>query len=133
MEKREFMSLKSNMASALIVMMTVGLSPLPVLASTGVGLAGKDVFVINSGAGGMTASKRAQIAQHNLDDALVASNDKSPSAVSIVMVKGTPVVTLGGYSVVTVDGGTAKLAHTTPAVLAKRWAEGIRTALANQS
>ncbi len=106
---------------------------LPALAlDNEIKIAGQGLFTV-SGAGGMTADKRAEAIQQNLDNALVAAKDRTPASVKITYVKGTPVVTLGGYQVVTVDSASAKAAGTTPTLLATRWADSIRGALRDQS
>ncbi|HEY9871296.1 MAG TPA: hypothetical protein V6D08_19205, partial [Candidatus Obscuribacterales bacterium] len=79
------------------------------------------------------AEQRAQIIQRNLDNALVASTDKSPAAVGLTYVKGAPVITLGGYYIATVDANSARVARTTPALLAEKWANNLRRALADES
>ncbi len=124
---------KTGLSLGLACLFLLNALPLPAFALSQVRLAGKEVFAIQTSAGGISAAQRTQTAQKNLDDALVASNDKSPAAVNVVTVKGTPVVTLGGYSVVTVDAASAKMAGTTTAILAKRWAEAIKAALRDQS
>lgn len=108
----------------------LALSPQAVLAADGtVRLAGQTVIVNKSATGGMTAEQRAEAIQRNLDNALVAAKDRSPASVSIVYVKGLPVITLGGYQVATVDTDNAKLAGTTPAVLAQRWSDSLKKVL----
>src|SRR5271168_4637876 len=102
---------------------------LPAIAADGdVRIAGQPVFTMQSGAGAAVA-QRAETAQNNLDNALVASQDRSPTAVGITYVKGMPVVTLGGYQVVTVDQTDATAANTSPAAVAQQWSDGIRQAL----
>lgn len=118
---------KSFIAGALVLSQTVWLTPLPVLADNSVRLAGQQIFAVNGG------TTPAQTVQNNLDNALVAATDKTPAAVNITYVNGVPVVTLGGYQVVTVDAATAKAAGTTPAVLAKQWADSIRSSLTDQT
>src|SRR5437763_17115885 len=114
------------LAVALLLSQTVALAPSVVLADDGgVKLAGRTVFVNHAAAGGMSADARAEAIQRNLDNALVAASDRSAASVKIVYVKGTPVITLGGYQVVTVDAGNAKTAGTTPAILAQRWANNL--------
>lgn len=108
------------------------LAPQMVQAEDGaVRLAGQSIFVNKAASGGLTVGQRADAIQKNLDNALVATKDRSPASVNIVYVKGVPVVTLGGYQVVTVDADNAKLANVTPAVLAQRWADSLKAALAN--
>jgi hypothetical protein len=106
--------------------------PAVMAAAASVRVAGSPVFTINAGSGSMTALTRADIMQKNLDNALVASKDHSPSAVGIVYVKGQPVLTMGGFYVGTVDAASAKAAGTTPAILAQKWAAGLKSALARR-
>ncbi|MFN8660070.1 MAG: hypothetical protein U0105_27285 [Candidatus Obscuribacterales bacterium] len=100
-------------------------------ADGAVRLAGQTLFVNSSASGGMTVEQRAETIQKNLDNALVATKDRTPASVNIVYVKGLPVITLGGYQVATVDADNAKAANTTPALLAQKWASAIRNALAD--
>lgn len=129
-------SLKLKRALALIWTLVFMITLLPsasLAAGKAVRVAGQQVFVIKSGATGMTIAQRAQLIQNNLDNALVASNNRSPGAVSVVSVSGTPVITLGGYRVITVDGATARLSATTPSILAQKWAHSLKAALANSA
>ena len=71
--------------------------------------------------------------QKNIDNALVAIPNKEPSQVNVIFVKGQPVITLGGFYVCTVDQVSAKAAKTTPALLAQRWANGLKASLKNQA
>jgi hypothetical protein len=102
-------------------------------ADDSVRLAGQVVFSTKSASGGISADQRAETIQRNLDNALVASQDRGPSSVNIVYVKGVPVITLGGYQVVTVSAQDAKDAGTTPAILAQRWADSLRGSLRDQA
>ena len=107
--------------------------PLPSMAEVmPVLVAGQQVLAVES-AGNMTASARAGTIQRNIDNALVAATDHSPTAVNIVYVKGLPVLTLGGFYVATVDGATAAFAHTTPALLAQRWANALKGSLKDRN
>jgi hypothetical protein len=120
------------LTTALLLSFSLNLN-LPVLAADGdVRIAGQPVFSMQSGAGA-TLGQRAETVQNNLDNALVASQDKSPGAVGITYVKGMPVVTLGGYQVVTVDQSDATAANTSPAAVAQQWSDGVRQALGNKS
>ncbi|MFN8551706.1 MAG: hypothetical protein U0103_09475 [Candidatus Obscuribacterales bacterium] len=119
-------------AGALLLSQTMYLTPLPVLADSSVRLAGQTMFTIPA-TGGTSADHRAETVQNNLDNALVATKDRSPSSINITYVKGLPVITLGGYQVVTVDSATAKAANSTPAVLAGKWAGALRESLADQA
>jgi len=106
----------------------------PVLADDGaIKIAGQPVFSLTSAGDSGTLAKRTETVQNNLDNALVAAQDRTPASVNISYVKGTPVITLGGYQVATVSGSDAAAAKTTPALLANQWADSIRGALVNQS
>jgi len=106
----------------------------PALAADGtINLAGRSLFSLQAEAGGLSPAQRAEITQGNLDNALVATTDRSPSAVNIVYFKGMPIITLGGYHVVTADINSAKAAGTSPAALAARWADSLRQALGDAS
>ncbi|MBX9879106.1 MAG: hypothetical protein K2Y22_11665 [Candidatus Obscuribacterales bacterium] len=115
---------------AIALSQTLAFAPLSVFAADGtVRLAGQVVITNRSAAGGMTADKRTEAIQRNLDNALVAAKNRTPQAVDIVYVKGLPVITLDGYQIATVDDANAKAAGTTPTLLAKTWADGIRHVL----
>lgn len=101
----------------------------PALAAS-VRLGGQQVIALTTPAGGLSATQRADKIQQNLDNALVAANDRN---VKVVYVKGQPVITLGGYYVVTVDAASAKAANTTPAILSERWAKSLRTTISNKA
>lgn len=120
---------RSLIAGALLVSQSLYLTPLPVLADSSVRLAGQTMFTLP----GVGSDKRAETVQNNLDNALVAAKDRTPSSVNITYVKGLPVITLGGYQVVTVDSASAKAAGSTPAVLAGKWAGALRESLADQA
>ena len=79
------------------------------------------------------AAAKAEQIQKNVDNALVATNDRSPSTIKVTYVKGKPVITLGGFLVTAVDTQTAQSAHTTPAVLTQKWVNGLRSALSNKA
>ncbi len=90
-------------------------------ANADVQIAGVPVITGKVSVGGMTPAARAEIIQKNLDNALVATKDRSPASVNITYVKGSPVITLGGYKIVEVDAANAKAYGTSPALLAKKW------------
>ena len=124
--------------TVLILALSLGQSltvPLmPAFAADGaIRISGQTIFENKVAAGGMSVEQRAETIQKNLDNALVAAKDRSASAVSIVYVKGIPVITLGGYQVCTVDADNARVAGTTPAVLAQKWADSLKKALQDQS
>lgn len=127
-------SIRSLIALALSLNVAAGLAPLPVLAADApVRLAGQVVFVNKTGTSGMSAESRSAAIQRNLDNALVAATDRGPASVNVTYVKGMPVVTLGGFHVATVDAENARLAGTTPALLAQRWADSLRGVLRDGS
>lgn len=126
---------KTNvLALAFTLVVAQSLIPgLPVLAASGdVQIAGQVAFTYNSAKADQSLDQVTQDIQNKLNDALVASSDRSPSAVSIVEYNGLPVITLGGYRVTIVDENNAKQAGTTAAALAKSWADGIRQALSDK-
>jgi hypothetical protein len=121
-------------ATNILLVQYLSLLPIAVLADDGtIKIAGQSIFSITSAADAGSLAKRAETVQNNLDNALVASQDHTPASVNITYVKGTPVITLGGYQVVTVGTQDASSAHTTPALLANQWADAIRGALVNQA
>jgi hypothetical protein len=120
---------RTLVASALVLSQSLLLSPRPALADSDVRVAGQTVFSIPSAA----TTLSADTIQNNLDNALVAAKDKSPAGVSIVYAKGMPVVTLGGYQVVTIDAASGTAAGTSPALLANKWADALKASLADQS
>lgn len=124
----------NKIAISMLIAGQTFLAPSMVLASASeVKVAGETVIVSQVSIGGMTAEQRAEIIQTNLDNALIATKDRSPRAVSIVYVKGSPVILLGGYRVMEVDTASAKAVGTTPALLAQKWADAIRNVLADQT
>lgn len=96
----------------------------PACRAESICIGGKPVFDYEPAVGRPSSS-----IQSNLDNALTACTDRSPSAVCIVYVKGLPVITLGGYQVVTVNVESARKSGQTPALLAQRWADSIRQVL----
>lgn len=114
--------------AALVAAQTCAMLPLAALAGP-VRVAGQQAFNVSTGGGGMTADARTAVIQKNLDNALVATPNPSPSSVNVVVVKGQPVVTVGGFYVTTVDAAGAKAMKTTPSLLAQRWAGGLKNTL----
>ncbi len=106
---------------------------LPAMADSSVRIAGSPAFSVPLGAGGQTASQRASAMQKNIDNALVASTDKSPNAVKVTFVNGQPVLTLGGFYVATADAASAKHQGITSTALANKWATGLKASLRNSS
>lgn len=119
-----------------MVLVAAGISTqisLPAFADASVRVAGRPVLTLSAGAAGMTADQRAATMQKNIDNALVASNNRTPSAVAVTYVSGQPIVTLGGFYVATVDAASAKRAGLTTAALASRWSGNLKQALSNQA
>ncbi|RTL43801.1 MAG: TrbI/VirB10 family protein [Candidatus Melainabacteria bacterium] len=104
---------------------------LPAMADTAVRIAGAPAFSVSSGAGGQTATQRTATMQRNLDNALVASTDRSPNSVKVTYVNGQPVLTLGGFYIATPDAASAKKQGLTTAALANKWAAGLKASLKN--
>jgi hypothetical protein len=115
-------------AAAFLLSQTFVLAPSMVLAESAVRVAGQQVIALPA-----ASASRAKIVQEQLDNALVAAKDKTASAVAVAYVNGLPVITLGGYQVVTVTATDAKDAGTTPSLLAKRWANSVKESLSDQS
>ncbi len=131
---RMFSMKKSCVAGALVLSQLLCLAPSAVLAAdNSVRFAGQPIFSNLASTASMSGTARAEQIQQNLDNALVAAKDRTPAAVNITYVRGLPVITMGGYQVMTVDGASAKANGTTPAVLAQRWADNLRNALRDQN
>jgi hypothetical protein len=111
-----------------VMAQSLALVPQAVLAQS-VRVAGQQIFSVNTGTSSLSPNKRAEAIQGNLDNAIMASKDKSTQAVSIIYVNGLPVITLAGYQICTVDGGDAKAANTTPALLAEKWSDALRKSM----
>jgi hypothetical protein len=122
----------STLTATLLLSQTITLIP-AVAADGDVKLAGQVAFTARAGADGGTVGQRAETIQNNLDNALVASQDRSANAVGITSVRGVPVLTLGGYQVVTVSSADAQAANTTAAAVAQQWADSLRQALSNRA
>jgi hypothetical protein len=110
-------------ASALLLLFatTVGDSQTALAVVTGVQVGGAQAF--NPGA------QKTKTIQNNLDNAMAAATNNGPNAVAVVLVRGQPVITYGGFYVCDVDKSAATAAKTTPLVLAHRWADGLKAAL----
>jgi Flp pilus assembly protein TadD len=94
---------------------------------------GQNLFTIQADAGGFSAAERTLIAERNINDALVASCDRSPNAVTIDTINGLPVVRLGGFHIVTIDSNTAELLNAPMNTIAIAWADSLRHMLADQT
>lgn len=89
------------------------------------------LFEIDANAAGLTAEERARIVQKNLDNAIIAAKNRTPSAVRVEMMNRNPVVTLDRYYIVTADGNSAARNRMSQMELANRWADRIRMCLAD--
>jgi hypothetical protein len=118
--------------AALLAANTCAMLPLASFAGP-VRIAGQQAFNVTTAGGGMTIAARTAAIQKNLDNALVATPNPSASSVNIVYVKGQPIVTVGGFYVSSVDVASAKALKTTPALLASKWASGLKSSMANQA
>lgn len=121
-----------NFVKPLLALFLVGNSILPVFAAA-VKVGDKSAFTVDSPVGSMTAIQRAKVMQKNIDNALVASSDKSPNAVSITVVNGQPVLTLGGFYVASADANSAKRLGVTKMAVAQKWQAGLKQALSNSA
>ena len=116
----------------IVIAQSLALIPQAALADP-VRVAGQQIFNVNTGTSSLSASKRVEAIQSNLDNAIMATKDKSSQAVSIMYVNGLPVITLAGYQICTVDGADAKAANTTPALLAQKWSDALRKSMGDQA
>jgi len=123
-----FDAAKKSLIAGVLLAQSLVLAP-AVLADSDVRVAGQTAFSIPAAASGLNSDQ----VQNNLDNALVAAKDRGPQAVNIVYAKGVPVVTVGGYQVVTVDSAAAQAAGMTPAALAGKWADGLKAAMQDQN
>lgn len=121
-------SKKILLATVLTTQLAAG-AILPVMAATSVQIGGAPAFSVPLGAGGLTATQRVSAMQKNIDNALVASTDKSPNAVKVSYVNGQPVLTLGGFYIATADAASAKKQGLTASAMANKWAVGLKNSL----
>jgi hypothetical protein len=130
-------NLKDKFAQTLIAIFlsqSLSFMPLSALAENNyINIAGQPVFAISTAGDTPSIAKRAATIQDNLDNALVAATDRTPASVNITYVKGTPVITVGGYQVITITTADSTAFKTTPALLANQWADKIRGALVDQA
>ncbi len=92
---------------------------------------GEPMFAIKGSCAGLSAERRAWVAQDNLDNALALVSDHSPSAVQVVRVNGGYTVQVGGRYILTADSGSAAMEGKSAQALADSWADAIRDRLAN--
>jgi len=116
-----------------LIAAVAGQLALPAFADASVRLGGAPLFTIPAAAGGLSPDQRAKAMQKNMDNALVAATNRSPSAVSVTYVSGQPVLTLGGFYICTVDAASSKKLGLTPGALATRWQTSLKNAMRNQS
>lgn len=121
---------RTAVVSALAITQFCIFSPLAASAQS-ISIGATPLFEV-AAAGGMSASARAAVVQKNLNNALFAVQNKSAN-VGVVDVKGAPVITLGGYHVITVDDTTARTLGMSKTDLANMWADRLRTAVANRT
>jgi hypothetical protein len=120
-----------------MVALTTAVGTLPAFAGFNQGhwvtFSGEPMFSIKSGSHGLSAEKRAWVAQDNLDNALAVNPDRSPGSVQVVKVNGGYTVQVCGKYVVTADATSASMENMTALELANAWAQAIRDRLANSS
>jgi hypothetical protein len=113
-------------ASALLVLSSlsfgIGAAPSALALAPGVRVGTLTAFSPGS-------QQKAATIQNNLDNAMAATSNNGPGAVSVALVRGQPVITYGGFYVCEVDKTAAVAAKTTPLILAHRWADGLKLAL----
>jgi hypothetical protein len=95
-------------------------------------MGGEPVFTISSPSCGYTSQHRAQLAQDNLDNALATAPGCSPSLVTSERVNGQLAVLLNGHLIATADMASAQAEGLSVDQLATRWADGIRSFLADK-
>lgn len=96
-------------------------------------MGGQPVFSIPASADGFSPDHRAWLSQDALDNALVLASNRTPSAVSVTLENGACVVLLDGRRVATADAESAKLEGLGVHELANKWAEAIRSFLADSN
>lgn len=120
-----------------LVALTIGVGTLPANAGFNQGnwvtFSGEPMFQIKSGAAGLTAEKRAWVAQDNLDNALAVNPDKTPGSVQVCKVNGGYTIQVGGKYVLTADAESARMENMSALELANAWAGAIKDRLANQN
>jgi len=119
--------------AATVLIVVAELSSVTGAFAAAVKIGERDAFEVDYGAGNLTAAQRAQVMQKNVDNALVASADRSPNSVSITIVNSQPVLTLGGFYVGTADNNTAQKLGLTRLSLAEKWKVGLKKALNDNS
>lgn len=96
-------------------------------------MGGNPVFAIAGSADGFSPDHRAWVTQDRLDNALVLSFDKTPSAVNVEKRNGAWTVTLGGRTVASADYNSANLEGKNAHDLANEWAQGIKNFLSDST
>ncbi|MBP6965091.1 MAG: hypothetical protein KBC96_11860 [Armatimonadetes bacterium] len=96
-------------------------------AQVGEVLMGDKVLLrIRTAAGGLSAAQRGQVVAERLNE--LTGEATKPESITTGKVNGQDVVLVDGQMLVTADPAHARINGTTPAVLAQRWAENLRTA-----
>jgi predicted component of type VI protein secretion system len=119
-----------------LVALTIGIGTLPANAGFNQGnwvtFSGEPMFQVKSGAAGLSAERRAWVAQDNLDNALAVNPSKSPSTVQVCKVNGGYTVQVGGKYILTADADSARMENMSALELANAWAGAIKDRLANR-
>lgn len=126
--------MKNKMYAGIMAAVTIGLlSGNSVNASFNQGNSvtfnGQPVMSILASGGGFSPERRAWQAQDALDNALFLSNDPGPQSVSVDLKNGAYVVNFDGHYIATADSGSAMAAGMSPAALANKWADSLKSAL----
>jgi hypothetical protein len=96
-------------------------------------ISGKPVFYIDGACGGYSATKRAQLAQDALDNAIANSSNLTPSAVGLQTLNGSPILTFNGQKILTVDSQSARVDNKSLSQLAHDWECALQASLRNQA
>ena len=96
-------------------------------------MGGEPVFWIKAPADGFSPEHRAQLAQDNLDNALATAPYCDPSLVKVERINGTVGLTFNGHLVATPDSVSANAENLTAEQLAQKWADGIKSFLADHN
>jgi len=103
------------------------------VSPTAVHVCGEDVFDVEADAGTFTKVERTLIVERNINNALISSVDRSPSAVEVAHINNIPVIRLGGKHIVTIDSKSAQVAGMSMDALAEQWANNMRRALSDRA
>jgi len=95
-------------------------------------IGGRPVFTIAGSAAGYTSEKRAQLAQDALDNAISNSERNDPDCVALKNMNGSPILTLNGQKITTVDFASAKAENKSLAELGQCWQTSLQDALSDR-